>query len=70
MTSKKINYLGDVKLAKAWGNVVLTNSDMTLRTDTLRLDREKQEAFYQDEETKSLMKEMWNKSKDNSRKLN
>lgn len=51
MTSKKINYLGDVKLAKAWGNVVLTNSDMTLRTDTLRLDREKQEAFYQDNGT-------------------
>lgn len=51
MTSKKINYLGDVKLAKAWGNVVLTNSDMTLKTDTLRFDREKQEAFYQDNGT-------------------
>ena len=51
MTSEKINYLGDVKLAKAWGNVVLTNADMTLTTDTLRLDREKQEAFYQDNGT-------------------
>lgn len=51
MTSEKINYLGDIKLAKAWGNVVLTNSDMTLTTDTLRLDREKQEAFYQDNGT-------------------
>ena len=51
MTSKKINYLGDDKLAKAWGNVVLTNSDMTLKTDTLRLDRVKQEAFYQDNGT-------------------
>jgi lipopolysaccharide export system protein LptA len=51
MTSKKINYLGDVKLAKAWGNVILTNSDMTLRTDTLRLDREKQEAYYKDNGT-------------------
>ncbi|TLP80650.1 OstA-like protein [Maribacter sp. ACAM166] len=51
MTSKKINYLGDIKLAKAWGNVVLTNSDMTLKTDTLRLDREKQEAYYQDNGT-------------------
>ena len=51
MTSRKINYLGDVKLAKAWGNVVLTNSDMTLRTDTLRLDREKQEAYYKDNGT-------------------
>jgi lipopolysaccharide export system protein LptA len=48
MTSQKIDYKGDIKLAKAWGNVVLTNSDMTLKTDTLRLDREKQEAYYQD----------------------
>lgn len=51
MTSEKINYLGDVKLAKAWGNVVLENSDMTLRTDTLRFDREKQQAYYQDNGT-------------------
>ncbi|MFT6935504.1 MAG: lipopolysaccharide export system protein LptA [Maribacter sp.] len=48
MTSQKITYKGDIKLAKAWGNVVLTNSDMTLKTDTLRLDREKQEAYYKD----------------------
>ncbi|WP_394331952.1 OstA-like protein [Maribacter antarcticus] len=48
MTSQKITYKGDIKLAKAWGNVVLTNSDMTLKTDTLRLDRENQEAYYQD----------------------
>lgn len=51
MTSKKIDYKGDIKLAKAWGDVVLTNSDMTLKTDTLRLDREKQEAYYQDDGT-------------------
>lgn len=51
MTSEKINYLGDVKLAKAWGNVVLENSDMTLKTDTLRFDREKQQAYYQDNGT-------------------
>lgn len=51
MTSHKIDYRGDIKLAKAWGNVVLTNSDMTLKTDTLRLDREKQEAYYQDNGT-------------------
>lgn len=51
MTSEKIDYKGDIKLAKAWGNVVLKNSDMTLRTDTLRLDREKQEAYYQDNGT-------------------
>ncbi|MFD0798614.1 OstA-like protein [Maribacter chungangensis] len=48
MTSHKIDYQGDIRLAKAWGNVVLTNSDMTLKTDTLRLNRETQEAYYQD----------------------
>ncbi|MFS4415776.1 OstA-like protein [Maribacter sp. 2307ULW6-5] len=48
MTSDRINYDGDIKLAKAWGDVVLTNSSMTLETDTLRFDREKQEAYYQD----------------------
>lgn len=51
MTAKKINYQGDEKLAKAWGNVVLKNADMTLETDTLRLDRIKQEAYYQDNGT-------------------
>ncbi|SHJ40361.1 OstA-like protein [Arenibacter nanhaiticus] len=51
MTSGKIDYNGNVKLAKAWDNVVLTNSSMTLTTDTLRLDRERQEAFYQDHGT-------------------
>ncbi|WP_245838952.1 OstA-like protein [Maribacter sedimenticola] len=51
MTSKKINYLGDDKLAKAWGNVILKNASMTLKTDTLRFDREKQEAFYRDNGT-------------------
>ncbi len=51
MTSERINYEGDTKLAKAWGNVVLTNASMTLRTDTLRMDRTKQEAYYQDKGT-------------------
>ena len=51
MVSERIDYKGNIKLAKAWGNVVLTNSDMTLRTDTLRMDREKQEAYYQDNGT-------------------
>ncbi|WP_396638258.1 OstA-like protein [Maribacter sp. R77961] len=51
MVSERIDYKGDIKLAKAWGNVVLTNSDMTLRTDTLRMDREKQEAYYHDNGT-------------------
>ena len=48
MTSAKINYDGNTKLAKAWGNVILENTQMTLKTDTLRLDREKQEAYYKD----------------------
>lgn len=51
MTAKKINYQGDEKLAKAWGDVVLKNAQMILKTDTLRLDRTKQEAFYQDNGT-------------------
>ena len=51
MTSQRIDYKGDIKLAKAWGNVVLTNSDMTLKTDTLRLNRETQEAYYQENGT-------------------
>ncbi len=48
MVSGNIDYDGNIKLAKAWDNVVLTNTDMTLRTDTLYWDREKQEAYYKD----------------------
>ncbi len=46
MTSGKIDYDGNVKLAKAWEKVVLKSSDMTLRTDTLYFDRENQESYY------------------------
>lgn len=46
MTSGKINYDGNLKLAKAWEAVVLTNADMTLRTDTLYFDRATQESYY------------------------
>jgi len=46
MTSGRIDYDGNTKLAKARDNVVLRNESMTLRTDTLYLDREAQEAFY------------------------
>ncbi len=46
MTSGKIDYDGDKKLAKAWESVVLKNADMTLRTDTLYFDRERQESYY------------------------
>lgn len=46
MTSGKINYDGNLKLAKAWESVVLRNADMTLRTDTLYFDRATQESYY------------------------
>ena len=46
LTSGKIDYDGNLKLAKAWESVLLENNDMTLNTDTLYFDRAKQEAFY------------------------
>lgn len=50
LTSGKIDYDGENKLAKAWDNVVLENKQenqqTTLRTDTLYFDREKQESYY------------------------
>nr|WP_298999429.1 OstA-like protein [uncultured Allomuricauda sp.] len=46
LNSGKIDYDGNTKLAKAWENVDLTNGQMTLTTDTLYFDREKQESYY------------------------
>lgn len=46
MNSGFVEYDGNNKLAKAYQAVQLTNRSMTLTTDTLYLDREKQEAFY------------------------
>ncbi len=50
LTSGKIDYDGETKMAKAWENVVLENKqenqESTLRTDTLYFDREKQESYY------------------------
>ncbi len=56
MTSGRIDYDGNNKLAKAFESVVLQSQisesgRTTLRTDTLRFDREKQEAYYQDSGT-------------------
>jgi hypothetical protein len=53
MTSGKMDYDGDLKLAKAYESVLLRSEtsaggSMTLTTDTLRFDREKQQAYYQD----------------------
>ena len=46
MTCDQIEYDGSSKLAKAWGNVVLERPDMTLKTDTLYMDRANSKAFY------------------------
>ncbi len=47
MTSKKLDYDGNLKLAIARENVTLRNSQMTLQTDSLFFDRTIQEAFYE-----------------------
>ncbi|WP_298901577.1 OstA-like protein [uncultured Psychroserpens sp.] len=46
MTSKYVEYSGITQLAFAAGDVVLTEPQSTLTTDTLFFDRTKQEAFY------------------------
>ncbi|WP_209399542.1 OstA-like protein [Pseudozobellia sp. WGM2] len=50
LTSGKINYDGETKLAKAFENVLLEaeqqSGPVTLRTDTLYFDRESQESYY------------------------
>ncbi len=58
MTCDYIEYDGTKKLAKAWGSVLLNRGDVELKTDTLYLDRENSEAYYNtfgtilDEQTK------------------
>ena len=44
--SKYVHYNGETKMAKSWGDVVLTDPKMTLTTDTLHFDREQQLLFY------------------------
>ncbi|WP_222937261.1 OstA-like protein [Cytophaga sp. FL35] len=50
LTSGKINYDGETKLAKAFEDVLLEadqqTGKMTLKTDTLYFDRENQESYY------------------------
>ncbi len=46
MTCSNLEYDGNLKKAKAWGNVFLKKPDMSLETDTLYLDRKKQIGFY------------------------
>ncbi len=58
MTCDYIEYDGTKKLAKTWGSVLLNRGDVELKTDTLYLDRENSEAYYNtfgtilDEQTK------------------
>tara|TARA_B100000767_G_scaffold275587_1_gene313525 strand:+ start:12931 stop:14553 length:1623 start_codon:yes stop_codon:yes gene_type:complete len=47
MTSEYLEYDGANGKAKAWGNVFLKQPDMTLETDTLYLDRNKNVAYYE-----------------------
>lgn len=46
MDSQYAEYNGDRKFAYATGNVVLRSPDMTLSTDTINLDRNIQQAYY------------------------
>lgn len=46
MTAKYVEYSGKTQLAYARGDVILTEPQSTLTTDTLFFDRAKQEAFY------------------------
>ena len=46
MNSGKMTYSGDTKIAKAWESVSLADGQMTLTTDTLYFNREKQESYY------------------------
>src|SRR5690606_13165019 len=46
MNSGRMDYDGNSKLATAWESVDLSNRQMTLTTDTLYFDREKQLAYY------------------------
>ena len=46
MNSKYIEYSGITKLAFASGDVVLTDPNSTITSDTLYFDREKQQAYY------------------------
>ncbi len=46
LNSGFLDYDGDTQLARAWDAVDLTDNQMTLTTDTLYFDREKQISFY------------------------
>ncbi|MDA8596525.1 hypothetical protein N9L20_08605 [Flavobacteriaceae bacterium] len=45
-TSDYLDYDGNLRLSKSWGNVVMRDPDMTLKTDTLNFDRNTQILYY------------------------
>lgn len=59
-TSDYVDYNGNTKKTKSWGNVVLRDPTMTLTTDTLNFDRKNQMLFYKDfatiRDAKSVLK--------------
>lgn len=50
-TSDYVDYDANSRQTVSWGNVVLRDPKMTLTTDTLYFDREKQKLFYKDHAT-------------------
>ncbi len=50
-TSKYVHYNGNTRKAESWGHVIITNSSMTLKTDTLHFDRVAQVLYYKDHAT-------------------
>lgn len=50
-TSNYTEYNGNTKKALSWGNVRITDPQMTLTTDTLRFDRNRQVLYYRDKAT-------------------
>jgi lipopolysaccharide export system protein LptA len=45
-TSTYVEYNGNTKMARSWGNVILNDALMTLRTDTLDFNRTEQLLYY------------------------
>lgn len=64
-TSNYVDYDGNSKKALSWGNVILKDPKMTLKTDTLNFDRQNQLLFYKNhaiikDETNTLKSKVGN----------
>ncbi|MCY4216260.1 MAG: OstA-like protein [Flavobacteriaceae bacterium] len=46
MTSQRLDYSGNTRIAKAYGSVHLVRTDMDLKTNTLELDRIENQVYY------------------------